>query len=57
MKIRMTGLIALSALAFATPALAQETVFVHRLGRDTVAVEQFTRTATDRKSTRLNSSH
>src|SRR5688500_3328766 len=45
MKIRMTGLIALSALAFATPALAQETVFVHRLGRDTVAVEQFTRTA------------
>jgi hypothetical protein len=28
----------------AAPAIAQEAVFVHRLGRDTMAVEQYTRT-------------
>ena len=36
-------LLALAALAWAAPARGQEASFVHRLGRDTMAVEQFTR--------------
>lgn len=39
-------LAALAAAATPAPALAQGGAFVIRLGRDTVAVEQFTRTAT-----------
>jgi hypothetical protein len=37
--------LAVVPLAFAGTALAQQSSFVHRLGRDTIAVEQFTRTA------------
>jgi hypothetical protein len=44
MKIHAAGL-ALAALALAVPAAAQESgAFIIRLGRDTVVVEQFTRT-------------
>ena len=31
-------------LVIASPAMAQQASFVYRLGRDTVAIEQFTRT-------------
>jgi hypothetical protein len=37
---------ALFAVALATPALAQEAAFVVMLGKDTMAVEKYTRTAT-----------
>src|SRR5687768_15411702 len=37
--------LAVAALGAVTPTTAQEASFIHRLGRDTMAVEQFTRTA------------
>jgi hypothetical protein len=40
----MKTAIGIVLLALAAPAAAQEAVFVHRLGRDTLAVEQYTRT-------------
>jgi hypothetical protein len=43
MKGHRSALLSIAALAVATPALAQDALFVHLLGRDTVAVEQYTR--------------
>lgn len=43
--MRTVSTLAIAAAVLAHAAAAQEASFVHRLGRDTIAVEQFTRTA------------
>lgn len=45
-SLQHTSLVAAFLLPIAAPALAQDATIVYRLGRDTVAIEQFTRTAT-----------
>ena len=46
MKLPMTALSAAALVALPTPALGQEASFVVLLGRDTIAIEKYTRTAT-----------
>ena len=45
-SLQHTSLLAAILLPAAAPVLAQDAAIVYRLGRDTVAIEQFTRTAT-----------
>jgi hypothetical protein len=42
--LRTSAAAAAFAMMFSAPALSQEASFVHRLGRDTIAIEQYTRT-------------
>ena len=46
MKLSLLALSAASVMALSTPAFGQEAAFVVLLGKDTVAIEKYTRTAT-----------